>query len=109
MTTYSISLRHIKIHPMVQTELIPHRTRQGWNLVLQVRESSSAITISGVEPGKELTFSEKVIEPEFDGKAAMQASKESQKKAKKKGILLILGRNQPVNRCFWRFTGAKEK
>lgn len=37
MTTYSISLRHIKIHPMVQTELIPHRTRQGWNLVLQVR------------------------------------------------------------------------
>lgn len=50
-----------------------------------------------------------MISPEFDGKAAMQASKESQKKAKKKGILLILGRNQPVNRCFWRFTGTKEK
>lgn len=45
MTTYSISLRHIKIHPMVQTELIPHRTRQGWNLVLQVRNKQ--------KPGKE--------------------------------------------------------
>ena len=56
-----------------------------------------------------LHFSDNMISPEFDGKAAMQASKESQKKAKKKGILLILGRNQPVNRYFWRFTGAKEK
>ncbi|MBR0157909.1 MAG: hypothetical protein IJM24_02380, partial [Clostridia bacterium] len=43
MTTYSISLRHIKIHPMVQTELIPHRTRQGWNLVLQVRMEKSQL------------------------------------------------------------------
>ena len=34
---------------------------------------------------------------------------QQQKKAKKKGILLILGRNLPVNRCFWRFSGAKEK
>lgn len=87
-------------------------------------DSSIVITILGVEPeGKSahvyLTVSRKrnivdiltknVVQPEFDGKAAMQASKESQKKAKKKGILLILGRNQPVNRCFWRFTGAKEK
>ena len=54
-------------------------------------------------------YANTVIKPEFDGKAAMQTSKESQKKAKKKGILLILGRNQPVNRCFWRFTGTKEK
>ena len=61
MTTYSISLRHIKIHPMVQTELIPHGTRQGWNLVLQVRSENLKTDIFPIFYVEELTNKDFVL------------------------------------------------